>query len=145
MITLAVNIMSEVRSRFVVLPMSLHLAFCAFTTAVFLILFFRGKKLSNLIWAIACDTTLILQFYNDKYTAGAVFICEVVLFAILAWLWFRDKKAAKLISATEEADDGGDTPKDDDLEDIAKLVKTERDRLDNDGSVIDNAFEDDKL
>lgn len=146
MITLAVDSMSTVRSRFTPLPLNMHLWFCVYATVVFMIIFYRRKSVSSLIWALICDATLILQFYNDKYTAAAVFVCEVVMFAILAVLWVRDKKAAKLKAAAEESSEQPDeSEKEDNLEDIAKLVKTERDRLDNGGSIIDNAFEDDGL
>lgn len=146
MITLAVNSMSAVRSRFTPVPLNTHLGICIYATVVFLIVFYRRKSVSSLIWALICDATLILQFYNDKYTAAAVFICEVVMFAILAVLWVRDKKAARLKAAAEGAEEGSEVSHaEDNLEDIAKLVKTERDRLDNGGSIIDNAFEDDRL
>lgn len=134
--------MNAVRSRFTPLPLGLHLGFCIFATIVFLLIFFRSKRVSNLIWALICDATLILQVYYDKYTALAVGICEIVMFGILIRLWVSDKISAKAKS-DDSIEDGEDEPKQDDLEDIAKLVKTERKRLmDDNQNVIDNAFED---
>lgn len=146
MITLAVDSMSAIRSRFTPIPLDMHLWFCFYATVVFLIVFYRRKSVSSLIWALISDATLILQFYNDKYTAGAVFACEAVMFAILAVLWVRDKKAAKLKAAAEESSESSEeSEQDDNLDDIAKLVKTERDRLSGSESIIDNAFDDDTL
>lgn len=94
---------SSIRSRFTPLPLGMHLAFCLIATAVFAAIYLRKKDISHLIWALLCDSTLILQFYNDRITASAVGICEIAMLLILAWLWVGRKKAEKLKAAQKEA------------------------------------------
>lgn len=132
------------------MPADLHIGFCIFATVVFLIIFMRRKTVSSLIWALICDATVILQFFNDSTTAAAVGICEIVLFAILMWVSLGERRERKLREAEEAAIaeieneselDSSDEP--DNLEDIAKLVRSERSKLaDNDDDIIKNAFED---
>ena len=147
---------AELRSRFTPMPVGLHLGFCAFATVIFLLVFIRKKSVSSLIWAMICDATVILELYHDPRTATAVGVAEIVMFAILIWLWFgerRDKKRkAAEAAAAEKGGDGGDggEPEQpaDDLNDIAKLVKNERSKIASDdrpNDIIGNAFEDDKL
>lgn len=138
---------ADLRSRFTPMPMNLHLGFCIFATAVFLIIYFRRKTASSLIWATICDATLILQFYNDSKTALAVGICEIVLFAILIWVSLGEYKERKRKKSAKENGPGPEGEDRDDLSDIDKIVKSEMQNISDGGSedVIRNAFEDDKL
>lgn len=133
------------RSRFTPLPATSHLLFCAFATVVFLLIFLRKKTVSSLIWLLICDTTAVLQFYNDKSTASAVAICEVFLFIILIWIRTHEKIAEKQRLEREKKEKElaeGAYP--DNLGDIDKLIKAETTNIaDNSDDVIKNAFEDD--
>lgn len=146
---------AELSSRFAPIPKELHLGFCVFATIVFLIIFMRRRTVSSIIWALICDTTAILQFYDDSNTAFAVGLCEVVLLGMLIWICRGELQTLEQEDAAEEAleiaaevekdpeSDGDDEP--DDLEDIAKLVRSERSKLadaDDDDDIIKNAFED---
>lgn len=146
-----IPITTALQSRFTPMPTDLHIGFCVFATVVFLIIFLRRKTVSSIIWALICDATVILQFYNDKKTAAAVGICEIVLFAILIWVSLGERREQKRLEAEEavaeeasgdEAEqDSQDEP--DNLDDIAKLVRSERSKLaDDDDDIIKNAFED---
>lgn len=144
----------ELRSRFAPLPTGLHLGFCAFATVIFLLIYLRKKNLSSIIWMLICDATVILQFYGDSTTATAVGICEIILFAILAKVSFSEhmaaraeKKAAEAAKAAAETSEDSTESEPDERDDIAKLVKAERQKLNADGKddIISNAFEDDKL
>ncbi len=128
---------AQLRSRFAPMPPALHIIFCAVATVTFLAIYLRKKTLSSIIWLLICDATLILQLFGDSLTAAAVGICEIVLFIVL-WKVSRDEKKSARAS---------ENPPDDGREDIAKLVKAERKKINADGSddVISNAFEDDKL
>ena len=138
--------LAELRSRFTPVPKGLHLGFCAFATVIFLMIYLRRKSVSSLIWILICDSTAILQFYNDRRTALAVGICEVILFAILFWVWlgeYRERKKAEVSNKQAAAEEA--PPESDELKDIEKLVKTERSKLaDNSDDIIKNAFEDDR-
>lgn len=138
--------MNALRSRFTPMPMGLHIGFCIFATVVLLLVYFRRKKVSSLIWLLICDATVILQFYNDRRTALAVGICEVILFAILFWVWLGEYRASKKAEAEKKDSEPEDSqPEPDELKDIEKLVKTERSKLaDNSNDIIGNAFEDDR-
>lgn len=130
-------------SRFAPMPFGLHIGFCVVATAVFLISFALNRKVSSLIWALICDATAILQFYNDRATAIGVGICEIVLFIILFWMWLGERKEQKN-KPSDKSDEN--KPDGDDRDDIAKLVKTEMKNLADDGKddIISNAFEDDR-
>ncbi len=139
--------MSELRSRFTPLPAKLHIIFCLLATVIFLVHYFRRKKVSSLIWILICDSTVILQFYSDRRTAIAVGICEIVLFAVLFKVWFVEYRERKKAAEEEKkkTPDEPSTPEQDELKDIEKLVKTERSKLaDNSDDIIGNAFEDDR-
>lgn len=144
---------AELRSRFAPMPVGLHVGFCIFATVVFLLIYMRKRTLSSILWILICDATIILQLYGDAATATAVGICEIVLFAILAWASFGEYRAAKAAKKASDGDNdpsaGGSSgePQKDEREDIAKLVKAERQKLnaDSTGDIISNAFEDDKL
>lgn len=146
---------AELSSRFAPIPKDLHLGFCVFATIVFMIIFWRNRTVSSIIWALICDSTAILQFYDDLNTAFAVGACEVVLFGILIWISRAERQTLEQEGAAEEALEiaaeveedpecgGADEP--DDLEDIAKLVRSERSKLADAGDgddIIKNAFED---
>lgn len=134
------------RSRFTPVPTGIHIGFCIFATVVFLLIYFRKKEVSSLIWALICDATLILQFYHDNLTALAVGICEIVLFAALIFVSLREWRArreAEKAKKLQENPSEGPAPEADDLEDIDKLVRSEMQKLADDGNdVIKNAFED---
>ena len=71
----------ELQNRFAPLPQKLHIAFCVFATVFFIFCYLRYRRLSDILWMLICDITLILQFYGDKYTALTVGVCEIILFA----------------------------------------------------------------
>lgn len=134
---------AELKSRFTPMPTGLHLWFCLFATIVFLAIYLRRKTVSSIIWILICDTTAILQFYNDTKTATAVGICEIVLIAVLIWVSFGEWKERKRREAEEAALEAESTEDEDNLEDIEKLVRNEMSKLADDGDdIIKNAFED---
>ena len=125
------------QNRFAPLPMNLHIWFCGLATALFLVLFLRSKKMSNIYWLLICDATVILQWYGDPMTATAIGICEVVLFVLLILELKKEKKAEAALA--EKADETAET---DDLKDIEKVVKNERKQIINEKiDVIGEAFE----
>ncbi len=130
------------QNRFAPLPMNLHIGFCIIATALFLTIYFRSKKLSNIYWALICDATIILQWYGDPITAAGVGICEIALFVILI-LELRKEKKADAALAKEAANAEEISEPEDDLSDIEKVVKSERKQIANDKTdVISEAFED---
>lgn len=136
----------ELQNRFAPLPQKLHIAFCVFATVFFIFCYLRYRRLSNILWMIICDITLILQFYGDKYTALTVGICEIILFAIM-FLDYKKKKSAEKAaeSATKNNDDGSNV-KPDELSDIQKAVRTERSKVvKDDNDVISSAFDPEDL
>lgn len=130
------------QNRFAPLPINLHIGFCIVATALFLTIYFRNKKLSNIYWALICDATIILQWYGDPITASGVGICEIALFVILI-LELRKEKKADAALAKETANAEEISEPEDDLSDIEKVVKNERKQIANDTTdVISEAFED---
>lgn len=134
----AINVL---QSRFAPLPMKLHIIFCLLASALFLILYLRTKKMSNVIWLLICDATIILQWFGDPETAVGVAICEIALFALLV-IELRAEKKAEV--AAKKAAEGDAEVVEDDLSDIEKVVKSERKAIINEEiDVIGEAFEDD--
>lgn len=152
-IKMIISAAAALSSRFAPIPKDLHIGFCVFATVLFLIIFLRQRTVSSIIWALICDSTAILQFFDDSNTAFAVGLCEVLLFCILIWFSRKEWREREQRDAAEEAleiaeevevdpDGEGADRKPDDLEDIARLVRFERRRLaDNDDDIIKNAFE----
>ena len=136
----------ELQNRFAPLPQKLHIVFCVFATVFFIFCYLRYRRLSDILWMIICDITLILQFYGDKYTALIVGICEIILFALI-FLDYRKKKSAEKAAESESKrneDSNGGKP--DDLSDIEKAVRTERSKVvKNDSDVISSAFDPEDL
>lgn len=136
----------ELQNRFAPLPQKLHIVFCVFATVFFIFCYLRYRRLSDILWMIICDITLILQFYGDKYTALTVGICEIILFALM-FLDYRKKKSAEKAAESESKrneDSNGGKP--DDLSDIEKAVRTERSKVvKNDSDVISSAFDPEDL
>lgn len=136
----------ELQNRFAPLPQKLHIVFCVFATVFFIFCYLRYRRLSDILWMIICDITLILQFYGDKYTALIVGICEIILFALM-FLDYRKKKSAEKAAESESKrneDSNGGKP--DDLSDIEKAVRTERSKVvKNDSDVISSAFDPEDL
>ncbi len=134
----AINVL---QSRFAPLPMKLHIIFCLLASALFLVLYLRTKKMSNVIWLLICDATIILQWFGDSETAVGVAICEIALFALLVIELRAEKKAE---AAAKKAAEGDAEVIEDDLSDIEKVVKSERKAIINEEiDVIGEAFEDD--
>ncbi len=136
---------SVLRSRFAPMPAWLHIGFCVFAAVVFGAIFIRKKTLSSLIWLLICDTTVVLQFYNDKISATAVAICEIFLFLILFWALANERiKEKKRLLREEEEKKHPEAFFPEDLNDIDKLIQSENQNIpDNSDDVIKNAFEDD--
>ena len=136
----------ELQNRFAPLPQKLHIVFCVFATVFFIFCYLRYRRLSDILWMIICDITLILQFYGDKYTALTVGICEIILFALM-FLDYRKKKSAEKAAESESKrneDSNGGKP--DDLSDIEKAVRAERSKVvKNDSDVISSAFDPEDL
>ncbi len=129
------------QNRFAPLPMNLHIIFCILATALFLLLYFRTKKLSNVFWMLICDATIILQWHGDPVTALGVGICEIVLFVLLI-IEMRKENKAELAAKNGSENSNEDAM--DDLSDIEKVVKSERKAIINEEiDVIGEAFEDD--
>lgn len=124
---------SALQSRFAPFPKKLHVIFCIIATVAFIIIYFRTRKISNLLWMIACDTMLILQFYGDKATVTVIGILEVIVFSAIFVLYLKDKKAKK--AGSPKSEDGRD--------DLEKAIKAERSKLANDtkDDVISQAFD----
>lgn len=108
------------QSRFAPVPRGLHIIFCIFATILFIILYIRNKKLSDIYWLLICDTTLILQFYSDKITATVIGIFEVILLALVI---IESHKEAKAMKSSEEPNKGDSES---DIKELDELVKSER-------------------
>lgn len=131
------------QNRFAPLPKSLHLAFCALASLLFIVLYLRHKRLNDLLWLIVCDLTLILQFYGDKTTALAVGICEVILLIFIFIEYLKNLKAAMAKKAAEKAAAQAEEDGEDDLKDIEKAVNQERSKLAPEGGdIVSQAFDD---
>ncbi len=131
------------QNRFAPLSMNLHIIFCILATVLFIIIYLRTKKLSNIFWLLICDATVILQWFGDKTTALGVGICEIVLFAFLVLELRKEKKndEADAKKASLNAEGIGEVL--DELKDIEKVVKSERKAIIKEEiDVIGEAFED---
>lgn len=137
---------AELSSPFAPIPIKMHIGFCIFATIVFLIIYFRKKTVSSLIWLLACDTTAILQFFNDKTTATAVGICEIVMLIIIIRFEISEYLERRAAKKAELAAEAAESPEPDNREDIERLMKSEMQNIADSGenNVIKNAFEDDK-
>lgn len=133
---------AALQSRFAPLPKTFHIVFCIIATIVFLCIYLRTKKPSNLLWLLACDLLLILQFYGDKATAAVVAVCEIILLLSIFYLRIKDKRKEK-----SPDDPDGEKDSKDELKDIEKAVKNERSRLadDSKSDVIAQAFDNEDL
>ena len=135
---------AELQSRFAPLPKNMHIIFCIIATVVFLALYIRKRKISDLLWLFVCDLPLILQFYGDSTTAAVVGVCEVILLVAIFVFWLQDRKAAKKQAHDDSESDEGDGEDIDDLKDVEQAVKIERSKLagnDADDNVINQAFD----
>ncbi len=121
------------QNRFAPLNLGLHIGFCVFGTLLFLVLYVRQKRLSDIYWMLILDSTLILQFFGDPITAIGVGLCEVLLIVLLVLETLKEKKAAK--AAASDADT--------DMDELDELVKSERKAImdDNKVDVIGDAFD----
>lgn len=130
----------KLQNRFAPLPMKLHIAFCVVATVLFLILYLRKKRMSDLYWMLVCDTTLILQFYYDPLTATAVGVCELVLLSLIVWEAIKESKAQK---AARLAEKEAEKNSENEIDELDKLVKTERRAImdENKVDVIGDAFD----
>lgn len=131
------------QNRFAPLPKDLHILFCSLATILFLILYFRYKRLSDLLWMIACDLTLILQFYGDKVTAFCIGICELILLCLIFCEFVKSKKAELAKKTAVKAAAKTDNSEEDDLKDIEKAVTSERSKLapESGNDIISQAFD----
>ena len=131
----------QLQNRFAPLPRNLHIIFAVAATVLFLVLYLRNKKLSDLLWMLVLDTTVILQFFGDPITATAVGIVEVILIALLIWTTNKESKEEKARIAAEMAAEA------DPMDELAELVKSERKAIidDNKVDVIQDAFEGEDL
>lgn len=128
---------AAIQNRFAPLSKNIHLLFCVFATILFLILYFRHKKIKDIFWMLACDMTAILQFYGDRLTAAVIGIFELVLLVLIFNEYRKEPKPDK----KKKKKDGGDTSKDD-RKDIEKAVKAERNRIPaEDGDIVSQAFD----
>ncbi len=127
----------ELQNRFAPLPKKLHIIFAVVATILFLVLYVRQKKLSDLLWLLILDTTLILQFFGDPVTATGVGVVEVVLIALLIWTSVKENKEKKARLAAEKAAEA------DPMDELDELVKSERKAIIDDSKVdvIGEAFE----
>ncbi len=131
----------QLQNRFAPLPRNLHIIFAVAATVLFLVLYLRNKKLSDLLWMLVLDTTVILQFFGDPITATAVGIVEVILIALLIWTTNKESKEEKARIAAEMAAEA------DPMDELDELVKSERKAIidDNKVDVIQDAFEGEDL
>lgn len=131
------------QNRFAPLAKNLHIIFCCLATVLFIILYFKYKKLSDALWLIACDLTIILQFYGDKFTAGVIGVCEIILLAFIFIEYLKTAKAERAKKAAEKSAENASNEQDD-LKDVEKAVKSERSKLasDSEDDIISNAFDD---
>ena len=127
----------QLQNRFAPLPRNLHIIFAVAATVLFLVLYLRNKKLSDLLWMLVLDTTVILQFFGDPITATAVGIVEVILIALLIWTTNKESKEEKARIAAEMAAEA------DPMDELDERVKSERKAIidDNKVDVIQDAFE----
>ncbi len=134
----------DIQSRFAPLPKNLHIGFCIFATAFFILLYVKYRKINDLLWLVVCDLTVILQFFGDKYTAFAVGVCEVIL---LGMIFVQHRSEQKAVKSQSSKDASGESPCNqnnvDDLKDVEKAVRIERSKVirDNSQDVIGQAFD----
>ncbi len=130
----------QLQNRFAPLPAKLHIIFALIATALLLVIYFRTKKISNILWALTLDATVILQFFYDPTTALAVGICEIMLIGLLIWQTYKEKKQDALLA--EQAKSEAEVTEQE-IEELDKLVKSERKAImdDNKIDVIGDAFD----
>ena len=94
----------QLQSRFAPIPITIHIAFCIFATALFTILYIRHGKIADFLWLVVCDIPIILHWYGDAKTAYTVLGCEVILLALIFIEWLKERKAQKEAPKAEKTE-----------------------------------------
>lgn len=147
--TLMFSLNMGMQKRFAPLPLNFHIFLCLLLTVIFILLYLRYRKIKDILWMVAFDMILILQFYGDEKTATVIGIFEIILLALIFKEYLKDLKELKAKKAAEKAAEeaAADTAGEDDLDDVAKAVKAERAKLapDEGTDMISQAFDNEDI
>ncbi len=145
MTTLLFSFNMGLQKRFAPLPLNFHIVLCLAVSVIFILLYLRYHKVKDILWMVAFDMILILQFYGDERTAIVIGVFELILLTLIFWEYLKEQKALRAKKAAEAAAEkaAGDTAEEDNLDDVAKAVKAERSKLapDSGTDMISQAFD----
>ena len=157
MTTLLFSFNMGLQKRFAPLPLNFHIVLCLAVSVIFILLYLRYHKVKDILWMVAFDMILILQFYGDERTAIVIGIFELILLTLIFLEYLKEQKALKAKKAAEAAAEkaagdtaekaAGDTAEEDNLDDVAKAVKAERSKLapDSGTDMISQAFDNEDI
>lgn len=149
MTTLLFSFNMGLQKRFAPLPLNFHIVLCLAVSVIFIMLYLRYHKVKDILWMVAFDMILILQFYGDERTAIVIGIFELILLTLIFLEYLKEQKALKAKKAAEAAAEkaAGDTAEEDNLDDVAKAVKAERSKLapDSGTDMISQAFDNEDI
>lgn len=147
--TLLFSLNMGMQKRFAPLPLNFHIVLCLVVTVIFILLYLRYHKVKDILWMVAFDMILILQFYGDEKTATVIGIFEIILLALIFKEYLKDLKELRAKKAAQKAAEeaAGDAAEEDDLGDVAKAVKAERSKLapDSGTDMISQAFDNEDM
>lgn len=149
MTTLLFSFNMGLQKRFAPLPLNFHIVLCLAVSVIFILLYLRYHKVKDILWMVAFDMILILQFYGDERTAIVIGIFELILLTMIFLEYLKEQKALRAKKAAEAAAEkaAGDTAEEDNLDDVAKAVKAERSKLapDSGTDMISQAFDNEDI
>mgnify|MGYP004723448069 FL=1 len=149
MTTLLFSFNMGLQKRFAPLPLNFHIVLCLAVSVIFILLYLRYHKVKDILWMVAFDMILILQFYGDERTAIVIGIFELILLTLIFLEYLKEQKALRAKKAAEAAAEkaAGDTAEEDNLDDVAKAVKAERSKLapDSGTDMISQAFDNEDI
>ncbi len=153
MTTLLFSFNMGIQKRFAPLPLNFHIMLCLAVSVIFILLYLRYHKVKDILWMVAFDMILILQFYGDERTAIVIGIFELILLTLIFCEYVKELKALKAKKAAEAAaekaagENAEDAAEEDNLDDVAKAVKAERSKLapDSGTDMISQAFDNEDI
>ncbi len=145
MTTLLFSFNMGLQKRFAPLPLNFHIILCLAVSVIFILLYLRYHKVKDILWMVAFDMILILQFYGDERTAIVIGIFELILLTLIFLEYLKEQKVLRAKKAAEAAAEKAAeaSVQEDDLDDVAKAVKAERSKLapDSGTDMISQAFD----
>lgn len=133
MLELLANNATGMQNVYTPLPFKVHFIFCIIATLLYLVQFYRKRSAYYLLIMAAIDLTFVTQYWSGKPVIYALAAAEIVLIAaaVIASVMYNKKVKA------ENAEEIAQNEKEQEQKKAAEKLAAE-----NDGKIVDNAFED---